>query len=55
MPERIHSWLVDPAAKGLVDAVLLVVVVVLVAQAIKYLLSFYVTDVDRRYKARKLI
>ena len=55
MPEIIHSWLIDPAAKGLIDAALLIVVVVLVAQAIKYTLSFYITDVDRRHRARKLI
>jgi len=55
VPEIIHSWLIDPAAKGLIDAALLIVVVVLVAQAIKYTLSFYITDVGRRYKARKLI
>ncbi len=55
MPEIIHSWLIEPAAKGLTDAALLIVAVLPVAQAVKYLLSFYIADVHRRYKARKLI
>ena len=55
MPGIIHNWLIEPAVKEMISAAILIVVMVLVVQAIKYSLSFYITDVDRRYKVRKLI